>query len=68
MSARTLGELPEHRRALAGRTWSSVWAASDMDPVSHYRHRRAPATVRGVALAIVIGVALALVLAYGGGA
>lgn len=59
--------LPEHRRALYGRTWPTSYTHADFDPISHYK-RGLPLTdrVAGVLLAVFIGAALALALAYGG--
>ncbi len=59
-----MNSLPEHRRALNGRTWSSSWSAGSFDPISHYQ--RPHQHWASVALAVAIGVALALVLIYGG--
>ena len=50
-----MNALPEHRRALAGRTWSQSWSAASMDPISHYSRPISRAhKMAGYALALAI--------------
>lgn len=53
--------IPEHRRAINGRTWDREW-----NPYAGTHYKRPPRADRwaGIALAVAIGVALALSLAY----
>lgn len=57
--------LPEHRRAINGRTWSQPFNHADYDPIVAYR-RTIPLSEKllGVTLAIAIGVTLASLVAY----
>lgn len=54
-----MNQLPTHRSALLGRTWSRSWDPADFDPIDRPPRKDRAA---GVALAIAIGVALAIVL------
>lgn len=53
-----LGQLPEHRRAITGRTQSSAYYHADYDPIQRYPGT--PGRIRGWLLAIAIGLGLAL--------
>ena len=53
-----LGQLPEHRRAITGRTQSSAFYAADYDPIARYPGT--PGRIRGWLLAVAIGLGLAL--------
>lgn len=60
-----MNQLPQHRRALYGRTFSQSWSAADFDPIQ--RHKApVPFTDRvlGTLLAVAIGVTLALIAAH----
>lgn len=53
-----LGQLPEHRRAITGRTQRCAYYHADYDPIQRY-----PGTqglIRGWLLAVAIGLGLAL--------
>ena len=54
----TFGALPEHRRAITGRTQSSAYYAADYDPIARYPGT--PGRIRGWLLACAIGLGLAL--------
>lgn len=60
-----MNRLPEHRRAIYGRTWSQAWNPAAMDPVQRFR-RPVPMTDRvlGVLMACAIGVTLALIVVH----
>lgn len=51
-----MGRLPEHRRAVTGRTWSQAWNPADMDPVQAYPAESTAERIAGVVLAVVIGI------------
>lgn len=51
-----MNALPEHRRALFGRTFSRPWAPGEFDPIAHYRRPSPAERVAGVLLATVIGI------------
>ena len=56
-----MNNLPEHRRALAGRTWPSAWSPAAFDPIE-----RPTSADHGHAVAAWLCVALlAAILGYG---
>jgi len=54
-----MSTLPEHRRAIAGRTWAQPWSASSMDPIQCYP--RASSRIVTAAYAVVCLLASALI-------
>lgn len=54
-----MNRLPEHRRAIHGRTFSQQWDPAGFDPLRHYRSGNEWA---GRLLAVSIGLALDVVL------
>lgn len=53
--------LPEHRRIVHGRTWSSAYDPSDFDP-GPYPHERAWGIAELIALAILVCIVSWLIL------
>ena len=53
-----MNALPEHRRAVNGRTWPQPWSAASMDPFEHHR-RVIPATQRVLSVLLAFGLGLA---------
>lgn len=60
--SQSYGRLPEHRRAIHARTYSRAYRHEDYDPIQRYPGTQG--TLRGVALAVVIGVTLAAALVH----
>lgn len=52
------GALPEHRRAITGRTQRCAYYHADYDPITRYPGT--PGRIRGWLLAVAIGLGLAL--------
>lgn len=55
-----LGQLPEARRIVNGRTQSRAYSPADYDPIARYPGT--PGLIRGGLLACAIGIGLALAL------
>lgn len=60
-----MNQLPEHRRAIYGRTFSQPWSAAQMDPIQRYRSP-VPLVDRigGVLLCVGVGIVFALLLVH----
>ena len=58
-----MNHLPEHRRAIAGRTWRESWNAADMDPIQLPPPRRLE-RVADVIAACVVGLLLGLLAVH----
>lgn len=59
-----MNTLPEARRIIHGRTWSSAWRAADADPIEWPADCRRRESAADIALAIAIGVIGALALIH----
>lgn len=55
-----MNTLPEHRRVIHARTWSTTWRPEDGDPIERWPARRRWETAADIALAVAAGVGLAL--------
>ncbi len=59
-----MNSLPQHRRAIHGRTWGRAWSPADMDPITFYPRPIGAERYAGVILAVVLGIFGALMLAH----
>ena len=59
----TFGALPEHRRAINGRTQRCAYRHADYDPITRYPGGT-PGRIRGWLLAVAIGLGLALAIVH----
>lgn len=60
-----MNQLPEHRRAIYGRTFSQAWNAGQMDPIERCASRVPLADrIGGVLLCIGVGIVFALLLVH----
>ena len=59
-----MNRLPEHRRALHGRTFAQAWSAATFDPIAHYSPSGAWSRWLSILLAFACGVGAALALLH----
>lgn len=63
-----MNALPEHRRAINGRTFSSPWSASSMDPIRAYTKQGISAINRAIYGGLLVLLVMMAGVAYFGGA